>query len=136
MGFPPEDIIFDPNILTIATGIDEHNNYAVDFIQATERIKEVCYVSVPWKVLSCLTYFGRRTCIPDGVRLWYTGRCCMYIGRRYVYNIPEGVICIPRRRCIYTGRSHMYTGRLCIYFYSGMRCMYDTRVYWEALYVY
>lgn len=41
VGFPPEDIIFDPNILTIATGIDEHNNYAVDFIQATERIKEV-----------------------------------------------------------------------------------------------
>lgn len=41
MGFPPEDIIFDPNILTIATGIDEHNNYAVDFIQATQRIKEV-----------------------------------------------------------------------------------------------
>lgn len=46
VGFPPEDIIFDPNILTIATGIDEHNNYAVDFIQATERIKEVCTVKV------------------------------------------------------------------------------------------
>ncbi|CAM9744485.1 unnamed protein product, partial [Ectocarpus sp. 13 AM-2016] len=42
VGFPPEDIIFDPNILTIATGIDEHNNYAVDFIQATQRIKEIC----------------------------------------------------------------------------------------------
>lgn len=41
VGFPPEDIIFDPNILTIATGIDDHNNYAVDFIQATRRIKEV-----------------------------------------------------------------------------------------------
>eukprot|EP00611_Tribonema_gayanum_P030293 TRINITY_DN837_c0_g2_i1.p1 TRINITY_DN837_c0_g2~~TRINITY_DN837_c0_g2_i1.p1 ORF type:complete len:1283 (-),score=514.30 TRINITY_DN837_c0_g2_i1:218-4066(-) len=40
--FPPEDIIFDPNILTIATGIDEHNNYAIDFINATRRIKEVC----------------------------------------------------------------------------------------------
>eukprot|EP00475_Leptophrys_vorax_P020250 TRINITY_DN2771_c0_g1_i13.p1 TRINITY_DN2771_c0_g1~~TRINITY_DN2771_c0_g1_i13.p1 ORF type:complete len:1172 (-),score=328.82 TRINITY_DN2771_c0_g1_i13:561-4076(-) len=37
--FPPEDIIFDPNILTIATGIDEHNNYAVDFIEATRVIK-------------------------------------------------------------------------------------------------
>eukprot|EP00903_Cladosiphon_okamuranus_P009574 g9116.t1 len=42
VGFPPEDIIFDPNILTIATGIEEHNNYAVDFIQATQRIKEIC----------------------------------------------------------------------------------------------
>ena len=40
LGFPSEDIIFDPNILTVATGIDEHNNYAVDFIQATKWIKE------------------------------------------------------------------------------------------------
>ena len=39
-GFPPEDIIFDPNILAIGTGIDEHNNYAVDFIKATNWIKE------------------------------------------------------------------------------------------------
>ncbi len=38
--FPPQDIIFDPNILTVATGIDEHNNYAVDFINATRWIKE------------------------------------------------------------------------------------------------
>src|SRR5277367_501646 len=37
--FPPEDIIFDPNILTVATGIEEHNNYAVDFINATRWIK-------------------------------------------------------------------------------------------------
>src|SRR5690606_6842989 len=34
IGFPPQDIIFDPNILTVATGIDEHNNYAVDYIKA------------------------------------------------------------------------------------------------------
>ena len=40
VGFPPQDIIFDPNILTVATGIDEHNNYAVDFIKATKWIKE------------------------------------------------------------------------------------------------
>src|SRR5476649_2766178 len=39
-GFPPEDIIFDPNILTVATGIEEHNNYAVDFFEATKVIKE------------------------------------------------------------------------------------------------
>ncbi|MFO0741331.1 MAG: methionine synthase [Labilithrix sp.] len=38
--FPPEDIIFDPNILTVATGIEEHNNYAVDFINATRWIKQ------------------------------------------------------------------------------------------------
>ena len=40
VGFPPEDIIFDPNILTVATGMEEHNNYAVDFIEATRWIKE------------------------------------------------------------------------------------------------
>ena len=40
VGFPPQDIIFDPNILTVATGLEEHNNYAVDFIDATRWIKE------------------------------------------------------------------------------------------------
>src|SRR5258707_2126322 len=40
VGFPPEDIIFDPNIFAIATGIEEHNNYAVDFINATRWIRQ------------------------------------------------------------------------------------------------
>ncbi|HVW21902.1 MAG TPA: methionine synthase [Opitutaceae bacterium] len=39
IGFPPEDIVFDPNILTVATGIEEHNNYAVDFFEAVREIK-------------------------------------------------------------------------------------------------
>jgi len=39
VGFPPQDIIFDPNVLTVATGMDEHNNYAVDFIRTTRWIK-------------------------------------------------------------------------------------------------
>ena len=42
VGFFPEDIIFDPNILTIGTGMEEHNNYAVDFINATREIKRLC----------------------------------------------------------------------------------------------
>ena len=47
LGMPPEDIIFDPNIFAIATGIEEHNNYAVDFINATRWIKEnLPYASV------------------------------------------------------------------------------------------
>eukprot|EP00026_Physarum_polycephalum_P000861 Phypoly_transcript_00862.p1 GENE.Phypoly_transcript_00862~~Phypoly_transcript_00862.p1 ORF type:complete len:1261 (+),score=203.53 Phypoly_transcript_00862:42-3785(+) len=41
VGFPPQDIIFDPNILTIATGMEEHNNYGVNFIEATKKIKEL-----------------------------------------------------------------------------------------------
>ncbi len=42
VGFPGEDVIFDPNILTVATGIEEHNNYAINFIEATRQIKQLC----------------------------------------------------------------------------------------------
>ncbi|MCT4369269.1 methionine synthase [Yangia mangrovi] len=42
VGFPPEDIIFDPNVFAVATGIEEHDNYGVDFIEATKRITETC----------------------------------------------------------------------------------------------
>ncbi len=42
VGFNPQDIIFDPNILTVGTGLSEHNNYAVDFILATREIKRQC----------------------------------------------------------------------------------------------
>jgi len=48
VGFPPEDIIFDPNIFAIATGMEEHNNYAVDFIEATKIIRKTlphCHIS-------------------------------------------------------------------------------------------
>jgi 5-methyltetrahydrofolate--homocysteine methyltransferase len=48
VGFPPEDIIFDPNIFAIATGIDEHNNYAVDFFEATKFIKQ----NLPYALVS------------------------------------------------------------------------------------
>jgi 5-methyltetrahydrofolate--homocysteine methyltransferase len=39
-GFPPQDIIIDPNVLTVATGIEEHNNYAVDFFETVRWIKQ------------------------------------------------------------------------------------------------
>jgi len=48
IGFPPEDIIFDPNIFAIATGIEEHNHYAVDFIEATRELKQ----SLPFALIS------------------------------------------------------------------------------------
>ena len=48
VGFPPEDIIFDPNIFAIATGIDEHNNYGLDFIEATREIKQ----TLPYALIS------------------------------------------------------------------------------------
>ena len=40
IGFPPEDIVFDPNIFAVATGIEEHNNYGVDFVEATRQIRQ------------------------------------------------------------------------------------------------
>ena len=42
IGFNPQDVVFDPNILTVGTGMSEHNNYAVDFIRACKIIKHVC----------------------------------------------------------------------------------------------
>ncbi len=42
VGFKPQDIIFDPNIFAVATGIEEHNNYAINFIEATRQIKKIC----------------------------------------------------------------------------------------------
>jgi len=48
IGFPPEDIIFDPNIFAVATGIEEHNNYAVDFIEAVKDIKD----NLPYAMIS------------------------------------------------------------------------------------
>ncbi|MFM6829374.1 MAG: dihydropteroate synthase, partial [Novosphingobium sp.] len=42
MGFPPEDVIFDPNVFAVATGIEEHDRYALDFIEATAEIKARC----------------------------------------------------------------------------------------------
>ena len=42
VGFPPQDIIFDLNILTIATGMPEHDNYAVNFIEAATKVKQIC----------------------------------------------------------------------------------------------
>src|SRR5207247_5136211 len=42
VGFPPEDIIFDANILTVGTGMEEHANYAVEFFEAVQRIKKEC----------------------------------------------------------------------------------------------
>jgi len=61
IGFPPEDIIFDPNILTIATGMDEHNNYAVEFIEATRQIKAAFPLSHVSGGISNLSFSFRGT---------------------------------------------------------------------------
>ncbi|MBS1199581.1 MAG: 5-methyltetrahydrofolate--homocysteine methyltransferase, partial [Proteobacteria bacterium] len=59
VGFPPEDIIFDPNIFAIATGIEEHDGYGVDFIEAVRRIKERCPGSLTSGGLSNVSFSFR-----------------------------------------------------------------------------
>ena len=57
VGFPAEDIIFDPNIFAVATGIEEHNNYAVDFIEATGWIKKnLPHAMISAVFLTCLSH--------------------------------------------------------------------------------
>ena len=66
VGFPAEDIIFDPNILTVATGIEEHNNYAVDFFKATKWIKEnLPYAKVSGGVSNVSFSFRGGRCYTD-----------------------------------------------------------------------
>ena len=48
LDFPPEDIIFDLNILTVATGMEEHNEYAVNFIEAVRQVKELSWRAHEW----------------------------------------------------------------------------------------
>ena len=55
IGFPPEDIIFDPNIFAVATGIEEHNNYGNDFIEACAEIRRRCPHAQP----GCASRQGR-----------------------------------------------------------------------------
>ena len=63
VGFPPQDIIFDPNILTVATGIEEHDNYAVDFINAVRRIKEECPKAKTSGGVSNISFSFRGNCL-------------------------------------------------------------------------
>ena len=88
VGFPPQDIIFDPNILTVATGIEEHNNYAVDFIEATRWIKEQSAAVQKSAEASATFHFRsaattssvrrciRRFCITPSRRAWNGDRQC------------------------------------------------------------
>ena len=82
VGFPPEDIIFDPNILTVATGMEEHNNYAVDFIERHaldqaepaacegERRRVEYLASAFAATTRCARRCTRRFCTTRSARVW------------------------------------------------------------------
>lgn len=71
VGFNPHDIIFDPNVLAVATGIEEHNNYAVDFIEATAWIKRIFRVLILAE--ESVTFLSLSVAIIISVR-----RCTLY----------------------------------------------------------
>ena len=84
LGMPPEDIIFDPNIFAIATGIEEHNNYAVDFINATRWIKEnLPYASVSGGVSNVSFSFRGNDAVREAIHsvfLYYAIKAGMNMG--------------------------------------------------------
>ena len=79
--FPPEDIVFDPNILTIATGLAEHNNYGVDFINATKVIKEQCPLAKISGGVSNLSFgFRGVNVIREAIHAVFLQKCCIESG--------------------------------------------------------
>jgi 5-methyltetrahydrofolate--homocysteine methyltransferase len=79
--FPPEDIVFDPNILTIATGLAEHNNYGVDFINATKKIKEICpFAKISGGVSNLSFGFRGVNVIREAIHAVFLHKCCLESG--------------------------------------------------------
>merc|ERR1711871_1707410 len=79
--FPPEDIVFDPNILTIATGLAEHNNYGVDFINATKVIKEQCpFAKISGGVSNLSFGFRGVNVIREAIHAVFLHKCCLESG--------------------------------------------------------
>ena len=79
--FPPEDIVFDPNVLTIGTGMEEHADYAVDFINATKRIKELCpYVKISGGISNLSFGFRGVTKIRESIHAVFLQHCILESG--------------------------------------------------------
>ncbi len=99
VGFPPEDIIFDPNIFAVATGIDEHNNYAVDFIHAVGDIKrELPYAMVSGGVSNVSFSFRGNNYVREAIHAVFLYHCfkngmdmgIVNAGQLEIYdNVPE-----------------------------------------------
>jgi 5-methyltetrahydrofolate--homocysteine methyltransferase len=79
--FPPEDIVFDPNILTIGTGMVEHNGYGLDFIKATKRIKELCpHVKVSGGVSNLSFGFRGVNSVREAIHAVFLHNACIDAG--------------------------------------------------------
>merc|ERR1719428_1422122 len=81
VNFPPEDIVFDPNILTIGTGMAEHNSYGVDFISATKKIKELCpHVKISGGVSNLSFGFRGVNVVRESIRAVFLHHACIDSG--------------------------------------------------------
>ncbi|WP_417880063.1 methionine synthase [Vibrio sp.] len=99
VGFPPEDVIFDPNIFAIATGIDEHNNYAVDFIEAVGDIKrDLPYAMISGGVSNVSFSFRGNNYVREAIHAVFLYHCfkrgmdmgIVNAGQLEIYdNVPE-----------------------------------------------
>jgi len=79
--FPPEDIVFDPNILTIGTGMEEHNGYGIDFITATKKIKELCpHVKISGGVSNLSFGFRGVNVIRESIHAVFLHHACLDSG--------------------------------------------------------
>merc|ERR1711871_761800 len=96
VGFPPEDIIFDPNILTIATGMSEHNSYGVDFITATSKIKMLCpFAKVSGGVLNLSFGFRGVNVIREAIHsvfLYHATLSGPYVDGLFPYGMDMGIV--------------------------------------------
>ncbi|MBU2862423.1 methionine synthase [Reinekea forsetii] len=92
-GFPPEDIIFDPNIFAVATGIEEHNNYAVDFIEATKFIREnLPYASVSGGVSNVSFSFRGNNAVREAIHSVFLYHACNVGMNMGIVNASQLVI--------------------------------------------
>ncbi|TCS41375.1 methionine synthase [Reinekea marinisedimentorum] len=92
-GFPPEDIIFDPNIFAVATGIEEHNRYAVDFIEATEYIRnELPYASVSGGVSNVSFSFRGNNPVREAIHSVFLYHACKVGMNMGIVNAGQLVI--------------------------------------------
>src|SRR5207249_11432512 len=84
VGFPPEDVVFDPNIFAVATGIEEHNNYGRDFIEATRAIKrELLHAKVSGGVSNVSFSFRGNDAVREAIHtvfLYHAVRAGMTMG--------------------------------------------------------
>merc|ERR1719424_1188033 len=81
VNFPPEDIVFDPNILTIGTGMEEHCNYGIDFIKATKTIKEICpHVKISGGVSNLSFGFRGVNVVRESIHAVFLHQACLDSG--------------------------------------------------------